>query len=287
MNVRIIPRMDIKGPNLVKGIHMEGLRVLGKPEDFARYYYEQGADELLYMDVVASLYERNSLKEIITRTAKEVFIPLTVGGGMRSIDDIREALRAGADKVAMNTAAINNPEMIREASRTFGSSTIVAAIEVIRQPNGDYLAYTDNGREHTGVEALQWACRVEELGAGEILLTSVDKEGTGEGYDLDLIQAISRKVTIPVVAHGGPGEPAHVAGAIRDGGADAVAVASILHYEYIRAHKRLDGYDSEGNIEFLKSGRAFTKVAPVGIPEVKAYLQSNGITCRIPQECIS
>jgi len=164
--IRIIPRLDIKGPNLVKGIHLEGLRVLGKPEDFAKLYYEQGADELIYQDTVASLYQRNSLTDIITRTAKNIFIPITVGGGLRTLDDINTVLRAGADKVSINTAAINNPDFITEASRVFGSSTIVIAIEAIKQPDNSYLAYTDNGREYTGVDAIAWAKEVEERGAG-------------------------------------------------------------------------------------------------------------------------
>lgn len=155
--IRIIPRLDIKGPNLVKGIHLEGLRVLGKPADFAKYYYEQGADELLFMDVVASLYERNSLHDIISETAKSIFIPITVGGGLRTISDIREVLRAGADKICINTAAIKNPDFIKKASAEFGSSTIVVAIEAIKQPDGVYMAFVDNGREHTGIEVTAWA----------------------------------------------------------------------------------------------------------------------------------
>src|SRR3989344_2874988 len=152
---RIIGRLDIKGPNLVKGIHLEGLRVLGKPEQFAKYYYESGADELIYMDVVASLYGRNSLLGIVEKTAKEIFIPLTVGGGIRSLSDIRDVLRAGADKVALNTAAIGNPQIVSEASQMFGSSTIVISIEAIKQPDGQYLAFTDNGREHTGLDVVE------------------------------------------------------------------------------------------------------------------------------------
>lgn len=157
MSIRVIPRLDIKGPHLVKGIHLEGLRVLGKPDHFARTYYEQGADELLYMDVVASLYERNSLLEIIERTSREVFIPLTVGGGLRTLGDILRVLRAGADKVSLNTAAIRNPSFVREAARRFGSSTIMVSIEAIKRKTGGYEAYTDNGRESTGVDAVQWA----------------------------------------------------------------------------------------------------------------------------------
>ena len=189
--IRIIPRLDIKGPNLVKGIHMEGLRVLGKPEDFARLYYEQGADELIYQDNVASLYQRNSLTEIVTRTTENIFIPLTVGGGIRTLDDINSVLRAGADKVSINTAAINNPNLINQAGKTFGSSTIVVAIEAIRQPDGSYLAYTDNGREYTGKDVQSWARELEDRGAGEILVTSIDREGTGEGLDKNLSELIS------------------------------------------------------------------------------------------------
>ena len=156
-SIRIIPRLDIKGPNLVKGIHFEGLRVLGKPWDFAYKYYLDGADELVYIDAVASLYDRNSLLEIIERTSEAIFIPLTVGGGLRTIDDIRAVLKAGADKVAINTAAIRRPELIREVSRSFGSSTIVVSIEAIRKPDGTYEAYTEYGREGSGVDAVKWA----------------------------------------------------------------------------------------------------------------------------------
>ena len=174
--VRIIPRLDIKGPNLVKGVHLEGLRVLGKPETFAHLYYEQGADELFYQDTVASLYQRNHLSEIITRTAENIFIPLTVGGGIRSLVDINKVLRSGADKVSINTEAIANPDFIDEASRVFGSSTIVVSIETMKQLDGRYFAYTDNGREFTGVEVLTWVKEIQERGAGEIILTSIDRE---------------------------------------------------------------------------------------------------------------
>jgi cyclase len=280
MNHRIIARLDIKGPNLVKGIHLEGLRVLGKPEQFARYYYETGADELIYMDVVASLYNRNSLYEIINRTAKEIFIPLTVGGGLRTLEDMKDALRAGADKISINTAAINNPEIIQKASRAFGSSTIVVAIEAIKQPDGKYLAYTDNAREFTGVEVLSWAQRVEELGAGEILLTSVDREGTGSGFDIDLIRQVSHLVSIPVIAHGGPGNVADVARSITEGGASAVAVASLIHYDFIKRRKVHGEYAEEGNIEFLKSGKVFSTFEPIDLQTIKKHLYEQGISCR-------
>lgn len=279
--VRIIPRLDIKGPNLVKSIHLEGLRVLGKPEDFARYYYETGADELLYMDVVASLYNRNSLHDIISKTAREIFIPLTVGGGLRSIEDIREVLRAGADKVSLNTAAVKNPQLIREAANIFGSSTIAVSIEAIRQPNGKYMAYIDNGREETGLEVLEWAQRLESLGAGEIVLTSVDTEGTGSGYNLELTKLISKAVSIPVVVCGGAGSLDTICRVVKEVGADAVALASMLHYGFIKKNRKIFD-ESEGNLEFLKSGKAFSKINPTTIPELKKYLTKNNVTCRYP-----
>lgn len=280
MTIRIISRLDIKGPNLVKGIHLEGLRVLGKPEDFARHYYRSGADEIMYQDVVASLYERNSLEDIITRTAKEIFIPLTVGGGLRTIEDIKKVLRAGADKVSLNTAAIKEPEIIKEASRKFGSSTIVIAIEAIKQPDGKYLAYTDNGRNYTGVEVLMWAKKAEELGAGEIFLTSVDREGTGQGFDIELVRMVSRSVSIPVIAHGGAGKLEHISDVIKDGKADAVSIASMLHYDFIGANKNFSVYELEGNIEFLKSGRNNSRVKNTGMAQIKDYLISKGVDCR-------
>jgi len=278
MNIRIIPRLDIKGPNLVKGIHLEGLRVLGKPESFAKYYYENGADELIFVDVVASLYQRNSMKDIISKTAQEIFIPLTVAGGIRTIENIKDILRAGADKVAINTAAIQNPEFIRTASRLFGSSTIVVSIEAMLE-NGKYLVYTDNGREYTGVEALDWAKKAEELGAGEILLTSIDREGTGEGFDEELTIMVSKAVSIPVIACGGCGSLEHVAGIIRNGGADAVSMASVLHYS-VAGRSDVSKIPGEGNTEFLRSGRSLSTITPLEISAIKKYLRLHAISCR-------
>jgi len=279
--VRVIARLDIKGANLVKGIRLEGLRVLGDPDTFARYYYESGADELIYHDAVASLYGRNSLCEMISRTSREIFIPLTVGGGLRSIEDIRQALAAGADKVSLNTAVIAAPQLIREASRRFGSSTIVVAIEAGRQADGSWLAFTDNGREHTGVDAVQWAIRAEELGAGEILATSIDREGTGEGFDTDLCARIAAAVKIPVIAHGGAGKAEHVADTARRTGVSAVAVSSLLHYEAIRTLRPRESVGSEGNREFLQSGRGVSHVQPCTVQELKRRLLDGGVQCRL------
>ncbi|MCE2787664.1 MAG: imidazole glycerol phosphate synthase cyclase subunit [Sphingobacteriales bacterium] len=278
-NVRVIPRLDIKGPNLVKGIHLEGLRVLGKPEDFARYYYEYGADELFFQDVVASLYERNSLHDIISRTARNMFIPLTVGGGLRTIDDIKQVLRAGADKVSLNTAAIRNPQLVRDAAQKFGSSTIVVAIEAIKQPDGRYLAFVDNGREETGVEVVTWAKKAEELGAGEILITSVDREGTAEGFDLNLIKKVADVVHIPVIAHGGAGSLQNIAEAITIGNASALAIASIFHYASM-GKVLADSDHEEGNTTFLRSGKRFGIINPSDITQVKEYLKISHIPCR-------
>ncbi len=278
--IRIIPRLDIKGPNLVKGIHLEGLRVLGKPSDFAKYYYENGADELLFMDVVASLYERNSLHDIISETAKQIFIPITVGGGLRTISDIKEVLRVGADKVCLNTAAINNPNLIKEASRMFGSSTIVIAIEAIKEIDGRYLAYTDNGREYTGVDVFQWAQKVDELGAGEIVITSVDREGTGKGCDIDLINRISSLVSIPVIAHGGIGNKSHVVDVFENNNVSSVMISSLFHYQYIKENES-KASETEGNIEFLKQKRNFHIFESCSISDVKLNLMKNKINCRI------
>jgi cyclase len=278
---RIIPRLDIKGPNLVKGIHLEGLRVLGSPEKFARFYYESGADELFYQDVVASLYHRNSLHEIIAKTAKEIFIPLTVGGGLRSLDDIRDVLRAGADKVSLNTAVIKNPELIRKASWEFGSSTIVVAIEAIRQSNGNYLVYTDNGREYTGIDAVEWAKTAEDKGAGELVVTSVDRDGTGTGFDIELVKQIAGSVSIPVIAHGGAGKPDDIAEVILTGKADAVAIASILHYGFLSEDLEELSGRKEGNIEFLKKGTTFSKIIPCNLEEIRKVLVSRHIPTRI------
>ncbi|MBI2067906.1 MAG: imidazole glycerol phosphate synthase subunit HisF [Deltaproteobacteria bacterium] len=279
-NIRVIARLDIKGPNLVKGVHLEGLRVLGKPNHFARHYFETGADEILYMDVVASLYGRNNLLHIVERTAKEVFIPLMVGGGLRSLEDIKAVLRAGADKVALNTAVINRPELIREASRKFGSSTIVVSIEAIKQPDGRYEAFTDNGRQATGVDVFEWAVRAAELGAGEIMITSVDQEGTGRGYAIPLTRKIADAVSIPVIACGGAGQVQHVQEVITEGKADAACVASMLHYQFIQEMEHDEDYSDEGNIEFLKRKRTYSRIQGATIPQIKECLIQNGVCCR-------
>jgi imidazole glycerol-phosphate synthase subunit HisF len=229
-NVRLIARLDIKGPNLIKGVHLEGLRVIGDPQEYARRYYEQGADELIYMDIVASLYGRSKLTEIVRRAAHDVFVPMTVGGGIRNVDDVRDLLRAGADKVAINTAAVRRPELITEVARRFGSQCMVLSIEAKQQEPARWEVYTDCGREHSGVDAVAWARRGVQLGAGEILVTSIDREGTRKGFDVELTRMIGSAVSVPVIASGGYGEPQHLLDVAQNGAADAVALADALHY---------------------------------------------------------
>jgi cyclase len=279
-NIRIIPRLDIKGPNLVKGIHLEGLRVLGKPERFARHYYENGADELIYMDVVASLYGRNSLLNMIEKTSKEIFIPLTVGGGLRTIDDIKNVLRAGADKISLNTAAIKRSQLIKEAANKFGSSTIVISIEAIKNSDGSYEAFTDNGREETGKDPFLWAIQAVEMGAGELLVTSINNEGTGRGFDLELTKKIAQSVPVPVVACGGAGKLEHILDVVKQGEADAVSIASIVHYNFIKHLSVEDDFTVEGNIEYLKNKRSFSMIQDAPILKIKEYLTKNDISCR-------
>lgn len=228
--LRIIPRLDIKGPNLIKGIRLEGLRVVGDPQAFAQKYYEQGADELVFMDIVASLYQRNSLSDIIRRAAHRIFVPITVGGGIRTLDDVHNTLRCGADKVAINTAAIARPELISDVAQRFGSQCMVLSVEAKRTGPDHWEAYTDNGRERTGLDVVDWISRAVDLGAGEVLLTAVDQEGTRKGLDIQLLQAVNARVRVPVIASGGFGDPLDLKRA-SDVGASGVAIADALHWD--------------------------------------------------------
>lgn len=229
--IRLIARMDVKNNYLVKGIQLEGLRKMGDPHAFAVDYYQQGIDELLYMDIVASLYNRNQLSEIVYRTTGDVFIPITVGGGLRSVDDVRSILQMGADKVAINTAAIKDESIITQVAEAFGSQCMVLGIEAKKRRDGaGWEAYTDNGRNHSGKDAVAWARRGVALGAGEILLTMVDQEGLEQGMDNELIAEICGCVDVPVIVSGGCGSPRDAVAAAQ-AGASAVAVASILHYK--------------------------------------------------------
>ena len=228
---RIIPCLDVKGGRVVKGVRFLELRDAGDPVEVAAAYSREGADEIVFLDITASIEKRKTLMEVAKRTAEVVFIPFTVGGGIREIEDIRLLLKSGADKVSLNTAAVENPNLVKEAAEKFGSQCIVVAIDPKRTETGEkWEVYTYGGTRPTGMDAVEWASKVEKLGAGEILLTSIDADGTKAGYDLPLTRAISQAVNIPVIASGGAGKPEHMYEALTIGEADAVLAASIFHY---------------------------------------------------------
>ncbi|GIW42097.1 MAG: imidazole glycerol phosphate synthase subunit HisF [Candidatus Binatia bacterium] len=227
---RIIPCLDVKDGRVVKGVNFVGLRDAGDPVEIAQRYDEEEADELTFLDITASYERRKILLDVVARTAETVFMPLTVGGGVREIEDVRALLRAGADKVAINTAAVENPSFVREAAERFGSQCTVVAIDAKRSAPGRWEVYIHGGRTPTGIDAVDWACRMAEAGAGEILLTSMDRDGTKLGYDLELTRAVSRAVDVPVIASGGAGTLEHIYEGIAVGGAHAVLAASIFHY---------------------------------------------------------
>lgn len=229
-SIRLIARLDLKMDFLIKGVHFEGWRKIGNPGEFARRYYQQGIDELIYMDVVASLYGRNNLSQIIRDAAEDVFIPITAGGGVRNLADVKTLLSCGADKVAINTAATLNPTVISRIADTYGSQAVVLVIECRRLAQGGWEAMTDNGRNHTGREAVAWAAEGVQRGAGEILLSSIDADGTGRGLDVELASAVSREVDVPVIVSGGVGCADHVVEGVEKGRVSAVAMASALHY---------------------------------------------------------
>jgi cyclase len=227
---RIIPCLDVNAGRVVKGVNFVSLRDAGDPVEVARRYDEQGADEITFLDITASSDERDIILNIVEAVASQVFIPLTVGGGVRKIEDVRRLLNAGADKVSMNTAAVNNPDLVAEASAKVGSQCIVVAIDAKQTALGKWEVFTHGGRKNVGLDAVEWAQRVERLGAGEILLTSMDRDGTKNGFDLALTRAVADGVGIPVIASGGVGNLQHLADGVTQGRADAVLAASIFHY---------------------------------------------------------
>jgi cyclase len=227
--LRVVARLDVKGQNLIKGVQFEGLRVLGQPNDFAKKYYEQGVDEIIFNDCVASLYGRNNLLDTVKNVASNVFVPLTVCGGIRSADDVTMTLRCGADKVAINTAAINNPGLITQLTEVFGNQCVVLSVEAKKTKTG-WECYTDNGRERTGKDVISWCEQAASIGVGEILLTSIDNEGTRRGLDVELVHEVSKVVKIPIIASGGVSDPSDVVHGFKSG-AQAVAVADGFHYQ--------------------------------------------------------
>lgn len=238
---RIIPCLDVTAGRVVKGVNFVGLRDAGDPVEIARRYDEQGADELTFLDITASSDDRDIILHIIEAVAEQVFIPLTVGGGVRKVEDVRRLLNAGADKVSINTSAVTNPELVRECADKFGSQAIVVAVDAkaVSPDNDRWEVFTHGGRNPTGLDAVAWAQKMQQLGAGEILLTSMDRDGTKVGFDLELTRAVSDAVNVPVIASGGVGNLDHLADGIQKGGADAVLAASIFHYgEYTVAQAK-------------------------------------------------
>ena len=229
MKKRIIARLDVKNDYVIKGIHLEGLRKVGDPNALAKKYYYNNIDEIIFMDSVAAYYDRNSLTKIIEKACDDVFVPITVGGGIRKIKDIHTALRAGADKIAINTAAVKDPNFLTKASKTFGSQSIVSSIDAKKNDNY-WEVYIDNGREPTGLDVLDWVKKVQDLGAGEIMLTSVDMEGTKKGFDIELNKLVSEICSIPIISSGGAGNTNDILRLFKETNVDAAAVASILHY---------------------------------------------------------
>jgi cyclase len=231
MSFRIIARLDVKPPNLVKGVHLEGFRKIGDPAVFAAKYYLEGADEINYQDIVASLYERNNISELVSKTAEGVFIPISVGGGIRTVEDAKKLLRSVADKVCVNTAAIKNPKIIKEIANMFGKQAVVLGVEA-KKLNNNWTVMTDNGREHANKDAVNWVEEASAFGIGEILLTSIDNEGTMKGFDLELIESVLSVTECPVIAHGGAGQISDIL-SVAKCGASGVAIASVLHYKKV------------------------------------------------------
>lgn len=228
--LRVIPRLDIKNSNLIKSIRLEGLRKLGPPSEFAERYYVSGADELLFNDCVASLYGRNSLLDIITETAANIFIPLTVGGGIISIEEARKVFRSGADKISLNSGAIKNKYLISELAHKFGTQAIVVEVQAKKNSDNTWEPLYENGREHSRLSVIEWVKEAEELGAGEILLTSVDREGTTQGFDVELVRQVMDVVSIPVIVSGGMGKLDHLKDLLENTAVSAVSCAHVLHY---------------------------------------------------------
>ena len=249
MDTRFIARLDLKGPNLIKGVHLEGLRVLGNPQEYAQKYYQEGIEELIFIDIVASLYGRSKLVDIIKDAASNIFVPLTVGGGVRTLNDVDDLLRSGADKIAINTFAVNNPSFIEEVAKRFGSQCMVASIEAKSISNQKWEVYTESGRETTGLDVIDWVKTCVDLGAGEILLTSIDREGTRRGFETDLISSVTNSINIPVIASGGYGHTRDIPEAI-NAGASAIAIADALHYERVTVKELKEGYNSYKDSQF-------------------------------------
>lgn len=277
--VRIIPKLDIKNGLLIKGINLEGLRVLGDPYNFAKYYFEQGADEICYIDNVATLYGTNNLSKFVKRTAQNIFIPLAVGGGIRSINDIERMLKNGADKVCINSAVIDSKKFLKKAVKEFGSSTITVIIES-NEIDGKYFISKSNGRDLVNIRPDSWAKELEDLGAGEIFLTSVNREGLRRGFDIKITEKISSKIKIPVIAHGGAGSLKDIYNVIKNTNINGVSFSSIIHYETcdLFSHK-INKISNVGNTNFISNKQK--KKKPINyLNLIKKFLKDKKVYVR-------
>ncbi len=271
---RIISRLDIKEENLVKGIQLEGLRILGDPIYFSKKYYHESIDELIYQDCIASLYGNNNLHTFISKVSKQIFIPLTVGGGIRNTEDIKKALYSGADKVAVNTAAIKNINFLKEATEIFGSSTISVSIEAVKLEDNEYYCFTESGRNNSGIKVIDWCKRVQENGAGEIILTLVNTDGTGDGFDIDFLKSVLKISKIPVIAHGGCGEKMDVLKLLAETSIDGVSISSMFHYFY---HHQYGENNQLKNTNLVNYNNFFKGIS---IRDLKKYLKDNKVEIR-------
>ncbi len=269
--VRIIPKLDIKGRNLVKGINYEGLRVLGNPNKFSKLYYQIGSDEIIYNDLMASLHKRNTILETISETVRDVFIPITVGGGLRTITDISNVLESGADKVFINTAAIKNINFIKEAVNLFGSSTIVICIETANV-EGDYYPFIENAREFVKKKTIDWISEVQDYGIGEIFLSSIDADGTGRGLDINLLDLTIKKINVPLIIHGGAGSIDDIANIIRDYDIDGVSISSLFHYSSLKLLTYENKDIAVGNTNFVDNYQNFNKFNIINLYDLKKQL---------------
>ncbi len=274
--IRIIPKLDIKNGMLIKGINLEGLRVLGDPLNFAKYYYNNNADEICYIDNVATLYGSNNLSNFISRTAKNIFIPLSVGGGIRTIEDIERVFKSGGDKVCINSAAVNNPNFLFKASRIFGSANITIVIEYVKIKN-KYFITTSHGRDLVKMDPITWAKKAEQSGAGEIFLTSINHEGLKNGFDIKIIKKISSSVSIPVIAHGGAGNLEHILDVVKNTEISGVAISSMLHYDIAGTFNNKNF--KTGNLNYLQNIKKKQKSKNI-LKLIKIYLKKKGFNVR-------
>jgi len=279
---RIISKFEIKGPNLVKGVNLEGMRALGKPELFSKVYYQENIDEIFYQDTVASLYNRNSLYDLIKDVSKDIFIPLNVGGGVKNKKDIFNLFKAGADKVSINKQAIKKPNFLYESVKQFGSANICVSIEAVWYKN-DYYCFFDNGRNNSGIKVTDWIKKLEKINIGEIILTFVDLDGTGKGFDLNVINKISQLTNIPIIICGGCGNKLQILELFKKTKCSGVSISSMFHYFYINHNKivKKNLIQNEGNFDYLKEKRTIKKINDISINKLKYFLKKNKINCRL------